>query len=110
MLASQAMRRLLVDHARRRRAQKRDFGEAVPLDAVPAIEPSVDVMALNEALDALAALDARQAQIVELRFFAGLTVEATAETLGISPATVKRDWTFARAFLQRQMEHPDRVT
>ncbi len=110
MLASQAMRRLLVDHARRRRAQKRDFGEPVPLDAVPAIEPSVDVMALNEALDALAVLDARQAQIVELRFFAGLTVEATAETLGISPATVKRDWTFARAFLQRQMEHPDRVT
>lgn len=104
MLASQSMRRLLVDHARRRKARKRDAGEQVSLDAVPAFEPALDVVALNEALVELAALDARQAQIVELRYFAGLTIEATAETLGISPATVKRDWTFARAFLQRQME------
>ncbi len=107
MLASQAMRRLLVDHARRRKARKRDAGEQVPLEAVPALEPALDVVVLNEALEQLAILDARQAQIVELRYFAGLTIEATAETIGISPATVKRDWTFARAFLQRQMELAD---
>ena len=103
VLASQAMRRLLVDHSRRRRAAKRDFGERVPLEAVPAIEITVDVLELHDALELLATLDARQAQIVELRYFAGMTIEATAETLGISPATVKREWTFARAFLQREM-------
>ncbi len=74
---------------------------------MPALEPALDVVVLNEALEQLAILDARQAQIVELRYFAGLTIEATAETIGISPATVKRDWTFARAFLQRQMELAD---
>lgn len=103
-LASRAMRRLLVDHARKRRAEKRDGGVQVPLDVIAAPEQGMDVMALDDALNALAALDARQAQIVELRFFAGFSIEATAATLGISPATVKRDWVFARAFLQREME------
>ncbi len=102
-LASRAMRRMLVDHARKRRANKRDGGVQVPLDVLPAQDAGIDVMALDDALEALAALDARQAQIVELRFFAGLSIEATAETMGISPATVKRDWVFARAFLQHQM-------
>ena len=102
-LASRAMRRVLVDHARRKRAEKRDGGVQIPLDDLPAPDHVVDVMALDDALHRLAQLDARQAQIVELRFFAGLSIEATAESLGISPATVKRDWVFARAFLQREM-------
>ena len=103
-LASRAMRRLLVDHARKRRAEKRDGGVKVPLDFIAAPEPGMDVMALDDALNALAVLDARQAQIVELRYFAGFSIAATAEMLGISPATVKRDWVFARAFLQREMD------
>ena len=65
---------------------------------------SVDLIALDDALMKLAALDPRQAKVVELRFFGGLDIEQTAESLGTSPATVKRDWTFARAFLQREME------
>lgn len=105
-IASRAMRRILVDHARKRRAAKRDGGQRVTLDAsaMQAAEPSVDVLALDEALSKLAALDARQARVVELRFFGGLSVEETAEVLGISRATANRDWTFARAFLQREIE------
>ena len=64
---------------------------------------AVDLLAVDEALSALAALDARQARIVELRFFGGLTVEETAEATGVSPATVKRDWTLARAWLKREL-------
>ncbi len=105
-IAAQAMRRILVDHARRKRATKREGGDRVTLDESVAEAPqrSVDLIALDDALLKLAALDPRQARVVELRFFGGLDIEQTAESLGISPATVKRDWTFARAFLQREMD------
>ena len=105
-IAAQAMRRILVDHARRKRAAKREGGNRVTLDESVAEAPqrSVDLIALDDALNKLAALDPRQARVVELRFFGGLDIEQTAESLGISPATVKRDWTFARAFLQREMD------
>jgi len=105
-IAAQAMRRMLVDHARRRRTAKRDGGDRVTLDDHMAESPSrsVDLLALDDALTQLAALDARQARVVELRYFGGLTVEQTAEAIGVSPATVKRDWSFARAFLQRALD------
>jgi len=105
-IAAQAMRRILVDHARRKQAGKREGGDRVTLDESVAEAPqrSVDLIALDDALNKLAALDPRQARVVELRFFGGLDIEQTAESLGISPATVKRDWTFARAFLQREMD------
>ena len=108
-IAASAMRRILVDHARRRRAAKRDGGLRVTLDdsasAVAGADGAnvLDVIALDDALKRLGALDERQARVVELRFFAGLEIEETARALGISPATVKRDWTFARAFLQREL-------
>jgi RNA polymerase sigma factor (TIGR02999 family) len=107
-LAAQAMRRVLVDHARRRNALKRDGGIRVTLDddVAESAASSIDFIALDDALAKLAALDARQARVVELRFFAGLDVEQTAEALGVSPATVKRDWTFAKAFLQNELDGP----
>ena len=109
-VAAQLMRRILVDHARRRRARKRGDGVR-PLalddrDAAPAAsterEP-IDVLVLNDALERLAELDERQARIVELRYFAGLNIEDTAEALRISPATVKREWAVARAWLRREL-------
>lgn len=109
-LAAQAMRRILIDHARRRGAQKRG-GDAVHVtledsDAIAEGAEPLGVAAddLNDALDRLAALDERQARVVELRFFTGLSVEETAEVLGVSPATVKRDWTLARAWLHRDLK------
>jgi RNA polymerase sigma factor (TIGR02999 family) len=109
-LAAQAMRRILVDHARRRSALKRG-GDAVhvPLgdeDVAGGLpeELGVPVEELNDALDRLAALDARQARVVELRFFTGLSIEETAEVLAVSPATIKRDWTLARAWLHRELK------
>ena len=104
-IAAQAMRRILVDHARRRLAAKRDGGRPVTLDdEVAGIPGDTDeVLAVDEALERLAALDPRQSLIVELRYFAGLSVEETAEALEISPATVKRDWTSAKAWLQREL-------
>lgn len=106
-VAAQAMRRTLVDHARRRRAQKRGGNdEKIELDEAllaGSEAPAVDLEALDSALTSLGELDRRQARIVELRFFAGLSVEETAEVLGISPATVKRDWQFAKAWLRREM-------
>jgi RNA polymerase sigma factor (TIGR02999 family) len=106
-IASQVIRRILVDHARQRNAQKRG-GEAlrVTIDesiAVPAGGADFDVLALEDALEKLAALDERQSRIVELRFYGGLSVEDTAEALGLSPATVKRDWSLARAWLFREL-------
>ncbi|HTL04685.1 MAG TPA: ECF-type sigma factor, partial [Gemmatimonadales bacterium] len=104
-IAAQAMRRILVDHARRRRARKRDAGRPVTLDeelAGQAAE-SGDLLAVDQALERLALLDARQARIVELRYFGGLSIEQTAEALEISPATVKRDWVSAKAWLQREL-------
>ena len=104
-IAAQAMRRILVDHARRRRARKRDAGRPVTLDdEVAGGAPDTgEVLAVDEALERLAALDARQARIVELRYFAGLGIEEVAGALQISPATVKRDWVSAKAWLQREL-------
>ena len=106
-VAAGAMRRVLLHHAEKRNAQKRDGArERVTLDEeVAAIEQqsSVDILDLNRALDKLAQLDARQAQIVELRVFGGLTVEEIGEVVGISPATVKRDWSVARLWLRREL-------
>lgn len=100
-VAARVIRRILIDHARRRRRAKRDHGVRVTLDdATPGDRgDSLDLLALDDALNRLDAVSPRQAQVVELRFFGGLAVEETAQALDISPATVKRDWTFARAFL-----------
>ena len=108
-IAARMMRRVLVDHARRRRAAKRDMGPAEPVSisgvAARAREADpVDVLALHEALSLLAELDPRQSQIVEMRYFAGLTVEEVATALDISTATVKREWTTAKLWLRRQMQ------
>jgi RNA polymerase sigma factor (TIGR02999 family) len=107
-IAARMMRRVLVDHARKRQAAKRDGLAADPLSVSAIGQPAaaddrVDVLSLHEALAGLAQLDARQAQIVELRYFGGLTVAETAQTLGISPATVKREWTTAKLWLRRRM-------
>ena len=108
-IAATAMRRILLDHARRQRAAKRGGGLRVTLDDSVASaagvdgERALDLIALDDALQRLEALDARQARVVELRFFAGLDVEETARALDVSTATVKRDWAFARAFLKREL-------
>ncbi|GAB5534878.1 MAG: sigma-70 family RNA polymerase sigma factor [Rubricoccaceae bacterium] len=109
-LAAQAMRRVLINYAESRRAQKRGGGKIpVSLDASPIQVASAtatdldDLLALDEALKRLAGLDDRQARVVECRFFGGMTVEETASVLEISPATVKRDWTLARAWLNREL-------
>jgi RNA polymerase sigma factor (TIGR02999 family) len=105
-IASRAMREILIEHARARSARKRGGG-AVRLtldDLVASVSsPSVDVLALDEALQRLARLDERHARVVELRFFGGMSVEETAAALDLSPATVKRDWTLARAWLYREL-------
>ena len=110
-IAAHSMRQILIERARARNAQKRWGDKArVTLDEalVHGGEPSVDLLALDSALERLAALDPEQARIVELRFFGGLTVEETAEQLDVSPATVKRHWTIARAWLARELENkPD---
>jgi RNA polymerase sigma-70 factor, ECF subfamily len=107
-VAAQAMRRILVDHARQHRAAKRCGGQRVTLDADVAITEgrSLDLLALDDALARLATLDARQSQVVELRFFGGLDIAHTAEALGVSPATVKRDWLLAKAWLHRELADP----
>lgn len=105
-LASQAIRRILIDHARARRRVKRDFGLRVTLDTsiAQAEEEQLDVLDIEAALVKLEAVAPRQARVVELRYFGGLDIEATAEALQTSPATVKRDWTFARAFMLRELQ------
>ena len=104
-VASNLMRRILVDHARRRRAAKRDGVRVVFDEAVqPAAEPELDLVRLDEALSELSALDARQGRLVELRYFGGLTLDEAAELLGVSLATVKRDWTLARAWLYDRLK------
>ena len=103
-VASRAMRQILVNYAERRVAGKRGGGSHVEsLDQANPVAPEVaeDILALHEALGRLAALDERQGRVVEYRFFAGLSVQETAELLGLSPATVKRDWAVASAFLRR---------
>jgi RNA polymerase sigma factor (TIGR02999 family) len=106
-VAATLMRQILVDHARRQRADKRGGGVTMlSLDeaALPAAwTSSVDVLALDEALDALSAIDARQCRVVEVRFFAGLTIDEAATALGISPATVEREWALAKAWLFRRL-------
>ncbi len=105
-IAAQMMRRVLVDHARSRSAAKRGDGvRKVTLDAgiaAPAAR-GVDVEALDEALKNLGKLDPRQEKIIELRFFAGLSIEDTSEVMQLSPATVKREWATARAWLYREL-------
>jgi len=104
-VAARLMREILVDHARSRRAAKRDYRCKITLDRAVALpqKRDVDLLALDDALDELSRLDPRQGRIVELRFFGGLSIGETSEILGISPATVKREWTTARAWLHREM-------
>lgn len=100
-MAAKLMREVLVDHARRRLAAKRDGGERITLDglALSTGDPDPEVLALEEALARLERLDPARAAVVELRWFGGLGVEETAEALGVSPATVKRQWQAARLWL-----------
>jgi RNA polymerase sigma factor (TIGR02999 family) len=104
-IAARLMRQILVDHARARRAAKRDAGCSITLDESVLMPKttSVDVVALDDALNELSRLDAKQARIVELRFFAGLSIEDTSRVLDIAPVTVKRNWANARLWLQREL-------
>lgn len=107
-IAAQLMRQILVDYARRHRAGKRGGGvSALSLEDATVLSPGkdkgIDVVALDDALKALAQIDARKAQVVELRFFGGLSFEETAEVLKVSAITVSRDWSTARAWLHREM-------
>jgi RNA polymerase sigma factor (TIGR02999 family) len=105
-IAAHLMRQILVDYSRHHRAAKRGAGCTVVLEEafVHPRSKSADVIALDDALTGLARIDEQQSRIVELRFFGGLTTEETAQVLGISPATVKRDWSVAKAWLSRQMK------
>ena len=105
-VSARVMRRILVDHARSRRAQKRGGDAAkVTLDEALVVtsEPDQDFVALDDALEALAAFDERKSRVIELRFFGGLSVEETASVLKVSPATVMGDWRLAKAWLRREM-------
>ncbi len=104
-VASTAMRRILLDHARRHRAEKRGGGRKTTLVESLAVAASreIDMLALDDALTRLEARDPRQGRIVELRYFGGLSIEETAAALSISPTTVKREWRFARAWLHREL-------
>ena len=105
-VAAQAMRHVLIDSAVRRKAGKRGGGVAtVSLDDVPVVDAarSDELLALDEALTRLGAIDRRQAKVVECRFFGGMSIEDTAAALDLSPATVKRDWALARAWLNREL-------
>lgn len=104
--AAHTMRRILVDHARQRLAAKRGSGvgaESLGNTLTVALEPDLDVLALDGALSELAAMDPDRARVVEMRYFGGLSVEEAATALGVSPSTVHRDWTFARAWLYRRL-------
>ena len=106
-IAARSMRQILIERARARKAQKHG-GAQHPItlndELIGQRDRSIDVLALEAALEQLAQLDPEQSKLVELRFFGGLTVEEVAEVMGIFPATVKRRWTFARAWLRREME------
>lgn len=107
-VAAQVMRHILVDYARSRQALKRGrnyFRLSLDEAAISSEEKDPDLLALNEALNSLAAIDPQQSRVVELRVFGGLTVEDTAATLGISPRTVKREWSMAKAWLHRQIRN-----
>lgn len=105
-LTSHLMRQILVDHSRARIAKKRDGGYRITLveDLAVAEPRDLDLLAVNDALDRLSRLDPQQARVVELRYFGGLSIRETSAALGISEATVKRDWATARAWLHREME------
>jgi RNA polymerase sigma factor (TIGR02999 family) len=108
-IAAQAMRRILVDHARAHAADKRGGGvRKVPFDdaSVSSLPMDVDLIALDEALTRLAAIDPQQSRVVELRFFGGLTMEETAEVMRISPATIGREWRMAKAWLSAELTRP----
>jgi RNA polymerase sigma factor (TIGR02999 family) len=104
-VAARLMREILVDHARSRRAAKRDYRCKITLAQAVALPQrrDVDLLALDDALNELSNLDPRQGRIVELRFFGGLSIDETSEIMGISPATVKREWATARAWLHREI-------
>jgi RNA polymerase sigma factor (TIGR02999 family) len=112
-VAAQLMRRILVDYARRHRASKRG-GDVYKLSLdealVPFEEKDAELLVLDEALDRLATIDLQQSRVVELRVFAGLTLEETAQALNISPRTVRREWSMAKAWLHRQMKNQRPVT
>ncbi|MFN8583117.1 MAG: sigma-70 family RNA polymerase sigma factor [Gemmatimonadaceae bacterium] len=104
-IAATAMRRILVDHTRRRIAKKRERRQ-VTLSTEPGVatsSPSDEVLAVDEALERLAAFDPRRAQLIEMRYFAGFSIEEVSEATGMSRATVNRDWALARAWLQREL-------
>lgn len=107
-ISAQLMRRILVDHARQHQAAKRGGSDQKRLSITRAegmtSQPAVDLLALNEALDELSKMDPQQSRIVELKFFGGLSIEETAEVLGIGHATVEREWKLARAWLRRQLQ------
>jgi RNA polymerase sigma factor (TIGR02999 family) len=106
------MRRILVDHARRRRYAKRGGGvHQVSLDEAMTVSRSktADLVALDDALTSLAAIDPRKCQVVELRYFGGLSIEEVAEVLKVSPITVRRDWSTAKAWLYRALNETDKA-
>jgi RNA polymerase sigma factor (TIGR02999 family) len=105
-VAAQAMRRVLIDHARRKRSDKQGGGwhrESLEKAAVFLGEPTIDLIALDQAMEKLQEMDPQLAQVVELRFFGGLTVEETAKVLDVSPRTVKYDWRMAKAWLKKEI-------
>ena len=111
-IGAKAMRRILVDHAKRKRRLKHGGGfRRIVLDETAALSPQrdEDLLAIDEALEKLAGIDERQATIVELRFFGGMTVEEVAETLGVSKRTVESEWTMVRAWLRRELAKDDRA-
>ena len=105
-VAAEVMRKILVDHARKRNAQKRSGGQRIELNEAVSFsdEKEFDLLALEEVLQSLEKIDPRQAKIVELRFFGGLSIEETAYALKVSETTVKREWTFAKAWFQRELK------
>jgi RNA polymerase sigma factor (TIGR02999 family) len=111
-VAARSMRRILVDAARTRQAQKRGGDQSrveLEPDLVAALAPGIDVIALDEALRELATADPRRGQVVELRYFGGLTVEETSQLLDVAPETVIRDWKVARAWLHQRLTSPPSV-
>jgi RNA polymerase sigma factor (TIGR02999 family) len=112
-IAAKLMRQILVDHAKQRhRAKRGGHARQIPLDEAVIVSPdrTAEMMALDEALESLATVDQRKSQILELRFFGGLSIEETAEVLGVSPGTVMRDWTLAKAWLQIEMTRDNQKT
>jgi RNA polymerase sigma factor (TIGR02999 family) len=106
-VAAQMMRNILVDYARNRLAAKRGGGAqrlSLETEFAPAHQREIDLVALDDALTKLASLDAEQSRLIELRYFGGLSIEETAEVMGVSPATVKREWATARAWLQHELK------